>query len=61
MPSLDNYLDICEQTCGISEIYSRDVRADSLETGKSLTDDHPTKKVELILWLDNCYNEYHPV
>jgi hypothetical protein len=53
MPSLNNYLDTCEQTCGISEIYSRDVRADSLKTGKSLTDDHPKKKVELILWLDN--------
>lgn len=42
-----------EQTCGISEIYSRDIRADLLETGKSLTDDHQKKKVELISRFDN--------
>lgn len=53
MPNLNNYLDMSEQTCGISEIYSRDVRADSLESGNSLTDDHPKKKVELISRLDN--------
>jgi hypothetical protein len=53
MSNLNNYLDIGEQTCGISEIHSRDIRADSLETEKSLTDDHPKKKVELIPRLYN--------